>query len=67
MGQGQKSWAEAITPSETVFGHWDFKTMIRVTRSEALDFPGGPVVKNLPPNARNAGLIPSWGSKIPPA
>ena len=26
-GQGQKSWAEAITPSETVFGHWDFKTI----------------------------------------
>ena len=28
------------------------------------DFPGGPVVKNPPCNARDAGLIPSWGTKI---
>ena len=31
------------------------------------DFPGGPVVKNLPPTAGNAGLIPGWGAKIPHA
>ena len=31
------------------------------------DFPGGPVVKNLPSNAGDAGLIPGWGSKIPRA
>ena len=24
-------------------------------------FPGGPVVKNLPANARVMGLIPGWG------
>ena len=24
------------------------------------DFPGGPVVKNLPCNAGDAGLIPGW-------
>ena len=29
------------------------------------DFPGGPVVKNLPSNAGDAGLIPGRGSKIP--
>ena len=28
------------------------------------DFPGGPVVKNLPCNAGDAGLIPGWGTKI---
>ena len=28
------------------------------------DFPGGPVVKNLPSNAGDKGLIPGWGSKI---
>ena len=31
------------------------------------DFPGGPVVKNLPSNAGDAGLIPGWGTKIPRA
>ena len=28
------------------------------------DFPGGPVVKNLPCEAGDAGLIPGWGTKI---
>ena len=31
------------------------------------DFPGGPVVKNLPSNAGDAGSIPGWGTKIPHA
>ena len=26
---------------------------------------GGPVAKNLPSNAGDAGLIPGWGTKIP--
>ena len=29
------------------------------------DFPGGPVVKNLPSNAGDVGLIPGQGTKIP--
>ena len=28
-------------------------------------FPGGPVVKNPPCNAGDAGLIPGWAAKIP--
>ena len=28
------------------------------------DFPGGSVVKNLPSNAGEAGLIHGWGTKI---
>ena len=28
------------------------------------DFPGGPMVKNLPRNAGDVGLIPGWGTKI---
>ena len=28
-------------------------------------FSGGPVVKNLPPNARDAGSIPGQGPRIP--
>ena len=31
------------------------------------DFPGGPVVKNPPTNAGNAGSIPGRGTKIPHA
>ena len=31
------------------------------------DFPGGPVVKNLPSNAGDESSIPSWGTKIPHA
>ena len=29
------------------------------------DFPGGPLVKNLPSNAGEVGSIPGWGTKIP--
>ena len=29
------------------------------------DFPGSPVVKNLPANAGDMGLIPGPGNKIP--
>ena len=31
------------------------------------DFPGGPVVKNLPSNAGNRSSIPGQGTKIPHA
>ena len=31
------------------------------------DFPGGPVVKNLPSNVGDAGLIPGPGTKSPHA
>ena len=31
------------------------------------DFPGGPVAKNPPSNAGDAGLILGWGTKIPHA
>ena len=31
------------------------------------DFPGGPVVKNLPSSAGNMGSIPGWGTRIPHA
>ena len=31
------------------------------------DYPGGPVVKTSPSNARGAASIPGWGAKIPHA
>ena len=33
----------------------------------ASDFPGGPVVQNLPCNAGDASSNPGWGTKIPHA
>ena len=41
--------------------------IVKATEQEARDFPGGPVVENLPCNAEHAGSVSSWGSKIPQA
>ena len=35
-------------------------------KSEKEDFPGGSVVRTLPSNAGDEGLIPGRGTKIPP-
>ena len=40
---------------------------ITPVEKNARDFPGGPVVKNLPSNAGDAGSIPGRGTKIPHA
>ena len=37
------------------------------TKDSGGDFPGGPVVENLPCNAEDMGSIPSLGTKIPHA
>ena len=39
----------------------------KTTMNYYQDFPGGPVVKNLPYNAGDAGSIPGQGTKIPHA
>ena len=41
--------------------------MGKESKKEWRDFPGGPVVKNPPYNAGDAGLIPGQGTKIPHA
>ena len=33
-------------------------------KSNEWDFPCGPVVKTLPSNAGDVGLIPGWGTEI---
>ena len=40
-------------------------TSFSVCLTNGRDFPGGPVVKNLPSTAGDVGLIPGWGTKIP--
>ena len=42
-------------------------TKIGTQRTVKKDFPGSPVVKNLPCIAGYAGSIPGWGTKIPHA
>ena len=41
--------------------------LVLYTKVEHWDFPGGPVVKNPPYNAGDAGSIPGQGTKIPHA
>ena len=40
-----------------------FTDIIARLKVHSGDFPGGPVVKNLPCDAGNEGLIPCWGTK----
>ena len=42
----------------------DCKCGKMLTISKSGDFPGGPVVKNPPSNAGDAGSIPGRGSKV---
>ena len=41
--------------------------LFSVLKHDAGDFAGGPVVKTLPSNAEEVGLIPGWEAKIPQA
>ena len=41
------------------------QSLLLVKTKEGGDLPDGAVVKNLPCNAKDAGLIPSWGANIP--
>ena len=43
------------------------KTKLNYQTKHSWDFPDGPVVKNPPSNAGDAGLIPGRGTKIPHA
>ena len=54
----------------TCFSYHGTLTLLLSTdqkKCKSRDFAGGPVVKNLPSDAEEAGLIPGWGAKISPA
>ena len=36
-------------------------------KTKSRDFPGGPVVKNLPCNTEDMGTVPGWGTRNPHA
>ena len=46
-------------------GYYIFRILL--IKKYIRDFPGGPVVKTSPSNARGAGLIPGLGAKFPHA
>ena len=43
------------------------QTLRKTERKQALRDWGGPVVKTLPCNAGDVGLIPGWGARTPQA
>ena len=56
------SWILKILYKEHILVLW-----LEEKREAVRDFRVGPVVKNLPSNAGDEGLIPGWGTKIPQA
>ena len=46
---------------------YDLTYMWNLKKKKVRDFPGGPVVKTLPPSAGGVGSIPGRGAKIPHA
>ena len=57
----------ALTATELFMVSYAFLVDRELRNGSVGDFPGGPVVKNLPYNAGDAGLIPGQGTKIPHA
>ena len=49
------------------FKEASFKQPTVPFKMNSRDFPGGPVVKSLPSNAKDAVSNPGWGTKIPHA
>ena len=67
VGRHVTIWAtrEALT-NWNIGLNWKYHFVMLVNeyKHHSWDFFGGPVVKNLPCNAGEAGLIPGWGTKI---
>ena len=66
--QGLKEVRQRSTTSLEVHHHGSYRASvgsIKITQETPIwEFPGGPVVKNLPFNAGDMGLIPGQGPKI---
>ena len=61
----RKIYMHLQEPREWVLGEQKPRRASRVGARE--DFPGDPVVKNLPSNAGDTSSVPGWGTKIPHA
>ena len=75
-----KEHAEGVSYSTTIFpfqlelgrrfyfsSFWLAFRLPTPGKTTCVDFPGGPVVKNLPYNAGDSGLIIDWRTKVPQA
>ena len=72
VGRSIRAFILIVLPLFCSVGHCSNKSIFKKKSILKLhekykDFPGGPVVKNPPSNARDVGLIPGWGTKIPHA
>ena len=64
---GHKTSLSKFKKIEIISSIFSNHTTMRLEINYKRDFPGGPVVKNLPSNAGDAGSIPGQGTKIPHA
>ena len=55
-------WGTRLVPSVSLLNHDG-----QVDERHIGGHPSGPVPKTPPSNAEDVGLIPGWGTKIPPA
>ena len=66
--QGLKEVRQRSTTSLEVHLHGSYRASVgsvKITQETPIwEFPGGPVIKNLPFNAGDMGLIPGQGPKI---
>ena len=56
-----------IMPTNLVCFIWQTYTNLMTQHSYLRDFPGGPVVKNLPSTSGDPGSIPGQGMEVPNA
>ena len=63
-----KCWLKKVFDLQVAVSKWKIKSWVVLDfplKFLRWDFPGGPVVKNLPCNARGLDWIPDRGTKIP--
>ena len=65
LNKAQKQKQDLKGSSDFQLIQWHFREKFKNIYKG--DFPDGPVVKNLPSNPGDEGLIPGWGTKIPQA
>ena len=70
--RGGMEWEFGVSRCKLLYREWINKVLLYSTEHYIQypmiwDFPGGPVVKNLPSKAGDMGSIPGRGTKIPHA
>ena len=69
-GKGNANWRRTYYVPGSVLSNlhtYLVQSSLKKKKSLLRDFPGGPVVKNPPSNARDAGWIPGGGTRFPHA